>query len=170
MTNHTKGQVAVTGIGIISCIGTTAAEVRESLRSGRSGIVLDPLRKEMGFRSGLTGKVGKPSPAAYGLDRKALKTMGEPALYGYLAAHDAIQDAGLSPESLASGRCGIIFGNDSCIASSVEAIDILRREKETHFIGSGFVFKGMNSTATINLGTLLGIQGASWTVSAACAS
>ena len=170
MTNNHKRQVAVTGIGIISSIGLTAAEVSESLRLGRSGIVLDPERKNLGFRSGLTGKVRAVNPASYGLDRKALKTMGEPALYGQLAASDAIAGASLSAELLGSGRCGIVFGNDSCISAAVEAVDILRREKAARFIGSGHVFQGMNSTATMNLGARLGIRGACWTLSAACAS
>jgi 3-oxoacyl-[acyl-carrier-protein] synthase-1 len=170
MTDNTKRRVAVTGLGIISSIGVTAAEVSDSLRQGRSGIVMDSGRKALGFRSGLTGKVRSVEPAAYGLDRKALKTMGEPALYGHLAAHDAIAGASLSPELLGSGRCGIVFGNDSCISSAVEAVDVLRREKATRFIGSGSVFKGMNSTVTMNLGTHLGIRGACWTLSAACAS
>lgn len=170
MKDNTKRQVAVTGIGIMSSIGVTAAEVSDSLRQGRSGIVLDPERKSLGFRSALTGKVRAVDPAAYGLDRKALKTMGEPALFAHLAAHDAIAGASLSPELLGSGRCGIVFGNDSCISSAVEAIDVLRAEKATRFIGSGSVFQGMSSTVTMNLGTRLGIRGACWTLSAACAS
>ena len=169
MTDNTKRQVAVTGIGIISSIGLTAAEVSESLRLGRSGIIMDAERKRLGFRSGLTGKVRTVDPAHYGLDRKALKTMGEPALYGHCAASDAIAGASLSPELLGSGRCGIIFGNDSCITSAVDAVDTLRREKETHFIGSGAVFQGMTSSVTMNLGTRFGIRGASWTLSAAFA-
>ncbi|MEK7722661.1 MAG: beta-ketoacyl-[acyl-carrier-protein] synthase family protein, partial [Elusimicrobiota bacterium] len=127
-------------------------------------------RKRLGFCSGLTGKIRAVNPADYGLDRKALKTMGEPALYGHLAAHDAIAGASLSSEALGSGRCGIVFGNDSCISSAVEAVDILRKEKETRFMGSGRVFQGMNSSVTMNLGTRLGIRGACWTLSAACAS
>ena len=170
MTDNNKRQVAVTGLGIISSIGLTAAEVSESLRLGRSGIVLDAERKQLGFRSGLTGKVRAVDPAEYGLDRKALKTMGEPALYGQLAANAAIAGASLTPELLGSGRCGVVFGNDSCIASAVEAVDILRKEKATRFIGSGRVFQGMNSTVTMNLGARLGIRGACWTLSAACAS
>ncbi|HAH31191.1 MAG TPA: beta-ketoacyl synthase [Elusimicrobia bacterium] len=170
MTDNLKRQVAVTGIGIISSIGVTAAEVSDSLRLGRSGIVMDPERKSLGFRSGLTGKVKVVNPAAYGLDNKALRTMGEPALYGHCAATDAVAGAALSPELLGSGRCGLVFGNDSCIRSAAEAVDILRKEKGTRFVGSGRVFQGMNSSVTMNLGVRLGIRGACWTLSAACAS
>ena len=47
-------RVVITGMGIYSCLGTTLDEVRDSLYNGKSGIVFDPERKEMGFRSALT--------------------------------------------------------------------------------------------------------------------
>jgi 3-oxoacyl-[acyl-carrier-protein] synthase-1 len=53
-------RVVITGMGIWSCLGTSLDEVRDSLYTGKSGIILDPVRKEMGFRSGLTAKVELP--------------------------------------------------------------------------------------------------------------
>ena len=53
-------RVAITGMGIWSCLGVTLDEVRDSLYKGKSGIVLDQARKEMGFRSGLTSLVPLP--------------------------------------------------------------------------------------------------------------
>jgi len=47
-------RVVITGMGIYSVIGKNLTEVKESLYQGRSGIVFDPVRKEMGFRSALT--------------------------------------------------------------------------------------------------------------------
>ncbi|HPT09358.1 MAG TPA: beta-ketoacyl synthase N-terminal-like domain-containing protein, partial [Bacteroidales bacterium] len=53
-------RVVITGMGIYSAIGKNLAEVKESLYQGKSGIILDPARKEMGFRSALTGMVERP--------------------------------------------------------------------------------------------------------------
>ena len=53
-------RVVITGLGIWSCLGTSLEDVRDSLYTGKSGIVLDPVRKKMGFRSGLTGRVEQP--------------------------------------------------------------------------------------------------------------
>ena len=47
-------RVVITGMGIYSCLGKNLDEVRDALYTAKSGIVLDPKRKEMGFRSGLT--------------------------------------------------------------------------------------------------------------------
>ncbi|MCI0569809.1 MAG: hypothetical protein L0Y66_03590, partial [Myxococcaceae bacterium] len=105
-------RVVITGLGAISCLGTTPGEVSQSLREGRSGIGVDPERKARGFRSGLTGLVRGFDPAAR-FDRKARRTMGEAAAYGCAAALDALADAGIDPGSLARPEVGTIFGNDS---------------------------------------------------------
>ena len=83
-------RVVITGMGIWSCLGTTQEEVRDSLYNGKSGIILDPARKEMGFRSGLTGWVPKPELKGE-LPRSQRVYMPEPALYAYCATRDALQ-------------------------------------------------------------------------------
>jgi 3-oxoacyl-[acyl-carrier-protein] synthase I len=163
-------QVAVTGIGIISCLGLDVDAVQNSLRQGRSGIVLDPERQERGFRSGLTGCITGFDPKSYGLSRKQRKSMDQPALFAYAAVHDAVADAGLTVEHLQSDSCGVVFGNDSCVGAAAETLSTLERDGETRYVGSGQIFKTMNSTATMNIGTLLGLRGANWTLSAACSS
>lgn len=42
-------RVVITGMGIYSCIGKNQDEVKDSLFQGRSGIGIDPARKEMGY-------------------------------------------------------------------------------------------------------------------------
>lgn len=163
-------KVAITGMGIISCLGLTLDEVSRSLREGRSGIVVDPERIEAGFRSPLTGRICGFDPRNWGLKLKHLKTMGEPAQYGFAAAKDAIEDAGLTEAHLQNDRCGIIFGNDSVAKATVEGHEAWRKGGATRFIGSGYIFQGMNSTVTMNLATYFGMRGANWTVSGACAS
>lgn len=48
-------RVVITGMGIYSCIGKNLSEVTDSLYNGKSGIGIDPHRKEMGYISALTG-------------------------------------------------------------------------------------------------------------------
>ena len=43
-------RVVITGMGIYSCIGTSLSEVSSSLYQGKSGIVVQPERKLMGYR------------------------------------------------------------------------------------------------------------------------
>ncbi len=163
-------RVAITGLGIISSLGLDLASVTDALRSGRSGIVLDEQRRELGFRSALTGRLPDFQPKQHGLNRKMLRTMGEPARYGWAAARQAIEQAALDQELLSNGRCGLVFGNDSTVAASVASVDIAREHGETHFIGGGLIFQAMSSTVSMNLAVQLGIRGASFSLSAACAS
>ena len=53
-------RVVITGMGIYSCIGKNLEEVKVSLYKGKSGIGIDPVRKEFGYRSALTGLLDKP--------------------------------------------------------------------------------------------------------------
>ena len=53
-------RVVITGIGIYSCIGENLNEVLGSLQTGKSGIIYDPIRKDFGYRSSLTGFVKDP--------------------------------------------------------------------------------------------------------------
>ena len=96
--------------------------------------------------------------------------MGEPAQYAAAAAIAAVKDSGLLEDHLRNDRCGLIFGNDSTVGAAVEAIDLVNEHGGTHYLGSGYVFKSMNSTISMNLAAYFGIQGANWSLSAACAS
>nr|AUN35634.1 3-oxoacyl-[acyl-carrier-protein] synthase KASI [uncultured bacterium] len=77
-------RVVITGIGIYSCIGKNLDEVKDSLYKGKSGIVLDELRKSFGYRSGLTGFVEKPNLKGQ-LDRRARIMLPEQGEYAYVA-------------------------------------------------------------------------------------
>ncbi|SIT17511.1 3-oxoacyl-[acyl-carrier-protein] synthase-1 [Chryseobacterium ureilyticum] len=164
-----ENRVVITGMGIYSCIGTSLEEVRESLYQGKSGIVLDQERKEFGFRSGLTGVVPKPDLKNL-LNRRQRISMGEESEYAYLATIDALKQANLDETFLDTHEVGILYGNDSVSQAVVESIDIAREKKDTTLMGSGAIFKSMNSTVTMNLSTIFKLRGINLTISAACAS
>ncbi|MDR6545906.1 3-oxoacyl-[acyl-carrier-protein] synthase-1 [Chryseobacterium rhizosphaerae] len=164
-----ENRVVITGMGIYSCIGTSLEEVRESLYQGKSGIVLDEDRKGFGFRSGLTGVVPKPDLKNL-LNRRQRVSMGEESEYAYLATIDALKQANLDEAFLDTHEVGILYGNDSVSKAVVESIDIAREKKDTTLMGSGAIFKSMNSTVTMNLSTIFKLKGINLTISAACAS
>jgi 3-oxoacyl-[acyl-carrier-protein] synthase-1 len=164
-----ENRVVITGMGIYSCIGISLDEVKESLYQGKSGIVLDQDRKEFGYRSGLTGRVPKPELKSL-LNRRQRISMGEESEYAYLATIDALKQAGIEQEFLDINEVGILYGNDSVSQAVIEATDIVREKKDTTLMGSGAIFKSMNSTVTMNLSTIFKLRGINLTISAACAS
>ena len=162
-------RVVITGLGIYSCIGTSLDQVRDSLHAGKSGIILDAVRKEFGYRSALTGMVERPQLKGL-LDRRARVMLPEQGEYAYIATLDALKQAGIDQEYLDKVEAGIIYGNDSTAKPVIESTDIIRVKKDTMLVGSGAVFQTMNSTVNMNLATIFRLKGINFTVSAACAS
>jgi 3-oxoacyl-[acyl-carrier-protein] synthase-1 len=162
-------RVVITGLGIYSSLGVNKDEVTRSLFDGRSGIILDPARKAMGYRSGLTGHVPKPQLKGL-LDRRARIMMPEQAEFAYMATIEALAQAGMDMDFLEKNETGIIYGNDSSAQAVIEGIDLVREKKDTMLVGSGSVFQVLNSTVTMNLATIFKLRGINFTISAACAS
>lgn len=162
-------RVVVTGIGIHSCIGNSIDEVRNSLFNGKSGIVFDKVRKDMGFRSALTGKVEMPDLKGK-ISRRERVGMAEEGFYSYAATEQAFEQAKIDLDFLEKNEVGILYGNDSSAKAVVESAEIMREKKDTMLLGSGAIFQGMNSTVTMNLATIFKLRGINFTVSGACAS
>ena len=162
-------RVVITGMGIWSCLGTSLDEVRDSLYTGKSGIILDPVRKEMGFRSGLTAKVELPDLKKE-LSRSQRAYMPEQVKYAYCATVEALRNAKLDQDYLDKYDVGLLYGNDSSADPTVRAVDTMREKHDTMLCGSGAIFQSMNSTVTMNLGTIFHLRGINLTISGACAS
>jgi 3-oxoacyl-[acyl-carrier-protein] synthase-1 len=161
-------RVVVTGIGIVSCLGSDKQTVLESLQLGRSGIRFRPEYKEMGLRSHIAGWIDLDLPSL--IDRKILRFMGDAAAFGYLSMEQAIKDAGLKDEEVSNIRTGIIMGaGGSSSADQVEAADILRTQG-VRKIGPYRVTRTMGSTVSACLATPFRIKGVNYSISSACAT
>ncbi|MFZ1694943.1 MAG: beta-ketoacyl synthase N-terminal-like domain-containing protein, partial [Flavobacteriales bacterium] len=162
-------RVVITGMGLWSCLGTSLQEVEASLRAGRSGIGFAQGRKDMGYRSALTGIVPTPDLKS-SLTRRERIGMAEQANYAFAATEQAMAQAGIDRAWLEANETGIIFGNDSSALAVMESVDTIRKKKDTTLVGSGAIFQGMNCTVTMNLSTILKLKGINFTLSGACAS
>jgi len=162
-------RVVITGMGIYSCIGKNLEEVTQSLYKGKSGIILDQVRKDFGYRSGLTGFVERPELKGL-LDRRARIMLPEQGEYAFIATLEALKNAGIDDDYIRDTEVGVLYGNDSSAKAVIEANDIIVKKKDTMLIGSGSVFQSMNSTVTMNLATIFKLRGVNFTISAACAS
>ena len=163
------GRVVITGMGIWSCLGQNLDQVRASLFEGKSGIGIDPARKEYGYRSLLTGIV--PAPVLKGvLDRRLRAGMSEEAEYAFMASREAFANAGIDDDYLLANEVGVIFGNDSSAKPVIETNRIMEEYKDSAMLGSGLIFQSMNSTVNMNMSTVFHLRGVNFTLSAACAS
>ena len=161
-------RVAITGMGITSCLGNDLDSVSRALREGRSGIRTLPDSVERGLRSQIGGAVDIDLDAE--IDRKLKRFMSDAAAYSYVALRDAIADAGLGEAQVSDPRTGLIAGSGGGSSRwQVETADILR-DRGVRKVGPYMVPRTMCSTVSANLATAFKIKGLSYSISAACAT
>ena len=162
-------RVVITGIGIISPIGNSPAEVEASLRAGRSGIVFAEDYAEHGFRSRVKGQ---PNIVLEDhIDKRDLRFMGDGAAYNFIAMRDAIADAGLTAEDVSNERSGLVMGSGGPSTKSFyRAHAIVNETGSPKRIGPFGVTKGMSSTNSACLATPFKIKGVNYSITSACST
>jgi len=162
-------RVVITGIGIISPIGNSLAEVEASLRAGRSGIVFAEDYAEHGFRSRVKGQ---PNIVLEDhIDKRDLRFMGDGAAYNFIAMRDAIADAGLTAAEVSNDRAGLVMGSGGPSTKSFyRAHAIVNETGSPKRIGPFGVTKGMSSTNSACLATPFKIKGVNYSITSACST
>jgi 3-oxoacyl-[acyl-carrier-protein] synthase-1 len=161
-------RVVVTGMGIVCSIGNNAAEVLDSLRTGRSGISFAKEYEQLGFRSQIHGDVKLDLDTA--VDRKLRRFMGDGAAYNYIAMEQAIADAGLSDRDVSNNRTGLVMGSGGPSTQNlIQAADITR-SKGPRRVGPYMVPRTMSSTNSATLATPFKIKGVNYSISSACST
>ncbi|MDX9741581.1 MAG: beta-ketoacyl-ACP synthase I [Gammaproteobacteria bacterium] len=161
-------RVVITGLGIVSNIGNNAREVDASLRAGRSGIKYSEEYAELGLRSRVHGPVDL-NPAEH-IDRRIMRFMGDAAAFCYLAAREAIEDAGLEETDVSNPRTGVVLGSGGASNRNfLQAADALR-SRGIRGVGPYMVTRTMGSTTSANVATALKIKGVNYSISSACST
>ena len=161
-------RVVVTGLGAVSCIGNSQAEILDSLRNGRSGITFNDSFAEMGLRSQVAGAVNLDVEEH--IDRKIRRFMGDSAAYAYISMQQAIDDAGLEENDISNVRTGLIASSGGASSREiVRAADTLR-ERGVRKIGPYSVTKTMSSSISACLATPFRIKGLNYSLTSACAT
>ena len=161
-------RVVVTGIGIVSSIGTDADAVTQSLRNGTSGIVAAPDYAELGFRSQVKGSVD--IDLSEHIDRKQMRFMGEGAGYAVVSMQQAVADSGLSEAEVSHPRTGLIAGSGGPSTANLLAAADITREKGPKRVGPYIVPRCMSSTVSACIATFFKIKGVNYTISSACST
>ena len=162
-------RVVITGIGIISPIGNSAAEVEASLRAGKSGIVAAPDYAEHGFRSQVKGQ---PQIVLEDhIDKRDLRFMGPGAAYNFLAMKQALADSGLEEGDISNPRSGLIMGSGGPSTSNFfAAFDAVINKGAPKKMGPFMVTRCMSSTNSACLATPFKIKGVNYSITSACST
>ena len=164
-------RVAVTGIGIVSPIGSTAEEVAGSLRQARSGVIFAPEYAELGFRCQVHAppRIAGDSWEAL-VDRRAARFLSPGLGYAHIAMEQAIADAGLASADLAHEKTGLIVGAGGPSTRTIVQAAETTRSKGPKRVGPFAVPKAMCARPSAVLSTWFKTRGLNYSISSACAT
>ena len=94
----TQRRVVVTGMGIVSPVGSTIDSAWDAICNGRSGIVEISELDASSLKTQIAGEVIDFDASKY-LSPRELKRMDKFVHYGFAAGYDALEDAGLLDEN-----------------------------------------------------------------------
>ncbi len=167
-------RVVVTGLGIVSSIGTGQDEVAASLRDARSGIKAAEDHAKHGFRSQVW------APPALGhtaedwaplVDRRAARFLANGTAWGHIAFEEAMKDAGFTPEDIQDERIGLIVGEGGPSTQVIiQAAQTTIEKGSPKRVGPFAVPKAMASGPSAVLATWFQLKGINYSISSACAT
>jgi 3-oxoacyl-[acyl-carrier-protein] synthase-1 len=161
-------RVVVTGLGIVSSIGSNADEVIASLRDAKSGIRFTQEYADLGFRSQVQAAPDCDWEAL--VDRRAARFLAQGTGWAHVAMEQAIADSGLEETEVSNDRTGLIVGAGGPSTKIIIEAAATTREKGPKRIGPFAVPKAMSSGASATLATWFKIRGLNFSISSACAT
>lgn len=163
-------RVVVTGLGIVSSIGTGAAAVTESLRHARSGVVAAPDHAAHGFRSQVWAppQVGDWTQL---VDRRAARFLADGTAWAHIAFEEALASSGMTADEIKDDRIGLIVGEGGPSTRVIlEAAQTTIEKGSPKRIGPFAVPKAMASGPSAVLATWFEMKGINYSISSACAT
>ena len=171
----------VTGLGFITSIGNSRAEVSRSLREIRTGVepfaefTEDPnipvtlfgTVKDFNFPS--TDPEDWTYPPRHKVSRETLRSMAPNSLFAYFAMHEAIADAALAPQIVSDDGTGLMCASGGSMWLAYENYKIIWSRGVMRCPPMSVV-NSIPGSLYINLVPIFGIRGPSQGISSACAS
>ncbi|GAB1410783.1 beta-ketoacyl-ACP synthase [Desulfovibrionales bacterium] len=163
-------RVVVTGMGAISPLGRGVNALFAGLKHGKSGIVhVEDMAQVGGMGPRIAGLVQGVDVTE--VPRKLRRSMSRMSVYAFMAAQEAIAQAGLEDAMLHGGETGLAIG--STIGSAENLEFFFNQYLATHSIEqikSMLFFRIMGHTIAANLAQAIGITGRVIAPAAACST
>lgn len=163
-------RVVVTGAGALTPIGSTLPAFWEALAAGTSGSAPITHFDASKFKTRIACEVKGYDPQNH-FDRKEVRKLDLYTQYAMVAAHEAMQDAGLLEAGVDPERAGVIWG------SGIGGIGTFWEEAKVFFSGDGtprfspfFIPKMISDIAAGQISIRYSYRGPNYTVVSACAS
>ncbi|RUM93710.1 MAG: beta-ketoacyl-[acyl-carrier-protein] synthase II [Thiothrix sp.] len=165
--NKSNRRVVVTGLGIVSPVGSTLASAWENICAGRSGIRPVTAYDVSQFSVKFAGTAQGFDVTQY-LGPKELKKMDTFIHYGVAASIDAMRDSGLEVTEENCERIGVAIGAGIGGLESIEKNHKALLERGPRKISPFFVPSSIINMISGNLSIIMGLKGPNMATATAC--
>jgi 3-oxoacyl-[acyl-carrier-protein] synthase II len=166
-----KDRVVVTGLGVVSPIGTGVDAFWDAASKGTNGIAAITSFDTTGFRTSVGGEVKDFSPATY-LSPQQISSMGRSSQFAASAAKMAIADAKLDISKLDAFRIGVslgtTMGEPQILEKGIE--QIYKAKGSTELLAADLPRKYPCGVIPANVATVIGACGPVIMIPTACAA
>src|SRR5580692_8554571 len=162
-------RVGVTGIGMMSALGTTREAVWDGLVSGQCGIADVTLFDPAGYRSPKAAEI----PAYHrdpGFSEKAWRRLSRSDQIAVIASRDALVDSGLLDANMPRERMGVILGSGTADLMRNEEWFADTRRRGIRRAPPSKIFDHFPNTPCDVVATCFGFEGLKSSVLSACSS
>jgi 3-oxoacyl-[acyl-carrier-protein] synthase II len=165
----TKRRVVITGIGLVSPLGTGTQKNWDALLAGESGIGLISRFDASRFSTKIAGEVKDFRPLDY-FDRKEAKKMDLFIQFALAAAHLAVEDAGINPAALEGGRTGVYVGSGIGGIGTIEETHKVLLERGPDRVSPFFLISTIINEAAGQISIRFKARGPNSATATACAT
>ncbi len=164
-----RKRVALTGLGVVSPVGTGKSAFWNGLMEGRSGVRRITAFDASGFETQIAGEVGDFDPAAY-LDRKEIRRNDRFVHFAVAATRMALDDAGFAITPRNRDAVGVIIGTGIGGVHTWEEQHRVLLERGPGRVSPFFVPMLIINMASGIVSMLVGARGPNFSVVSACAT
>ena len=162
-------RVVVTGVGLVTPLGTGVEKNWTALMAGRSGI--GPITRFAAddFPTKIAGEVRDFAPEDF-IERREIKKMDPFIQYAIGAAQMAMDQAGLKIPPAEPDRVGVIVGVGMGGIQSIEQFHTMYLDSRLRRVSPFFIAKVIANLAPGQISIRFGARGVNYTPTSACAS
>ena len=164
-----KRRVVITGMGILSPLGTALDENWKNIVAGKNGIATISQFDATGYPCTIAGEVKNFEPARYMTDKEARK-MDRFIQLGMAAGIDAVKDSGIEVNESNAERIGVYIGSGIGGLNTIEAGTRTLMEKGHRRISPFYIPMSIINMISGNLSIMFGMQGPNLSMVTACAT
>jgi 3-oxoacyl-[acyl-carrier-protein] synthase II len=162
-------RVVVTGIGLVSPLGTGTDKNWQALLRGESGIALLTRFDVSRHATRFGGEVKDFDPLLF-VDRKEVRKMDPFTRFAMAAAHLAVEDSGIAPGDLQSDRAGTYVGSGVGGLGSIEEWHSVLLEKGPERVSPFFLIQAIINEASGQISIRYGAKGPNCANATACST